>query len=503
MRLLAIDVGSSRCKVAAFSATGEMVAIRSSAYAPHFPRPGFAELDSEIFFNSATLLAREVSGLAGGRIDAVCFSSHGETLIPTGADGRALCPAILNIDSRARSEAEWCEQKIGRERLFSLTGHTSHSMYPIPKLIWLSRNAPETFSSAARFLSVTDYLLHRLGLEPLVDYSHASRFMAFDVKAGRWSQEVLAAARIPEGKLPTPVQAGTIANKLSNASAAMLGVAEGTAVVVGGHDQVVGAVGLGVVGAGRAAGSLGTYECILVASDEPQLNHAALEGRLCSYPHAVPGKFVTIAFFPAGITLEWIDQFLYQRKNGEDREEHWRALEAGAPEGPTNLLVTPHLVGTCNPDFDSRATAAIVGLTPGVTPSHLYKGALEGIACELALITEYLEAAGCCFSDSNVSGGGTRSPLGVRLRAAFTGKKLHIMNCQESVCLGGAMLAAVAIGIYPDLKSAARAMVREKECVLPNHELGQEYSPQVANYRGLRSFLVGKPLRTLHSGEQV
>jgi xylulokinase len=493
MSFLSIDVGSSRCKAAIFSSSGEMLGMRSAVYAPNFPRPGFAELNVNTFLNVVITLTRELACTpASEAVQAICFSSHGETVIPVSATGQALGPAILNMDVRATKEAAWTEDEIGRRRLFMLTGHTSHAMYPIPKLLWMRSHAPERFEAASSFLNVTSFLLLQLGLPPFVDYSHAARFMAFDVSRRIWAKELLDLARITQEVLPIPVQAGTVAGRLDSTAAAMLGVAAGTPVVVGGHDQAIGAVGLGVIEAGRAAGSLGTYECLTVASDQLLLNEAALDASLNSYPGAVPGQFITIAYFPGGIMMQWLGNLLHGAETG-DEGYHFGDLESAAPEGPTGLLITPHLIGSCNPDFDAHARGAISGLTFDSTRSHLYKGTLEGIASELGIVTECLEHAGSNFRDINVFGGGTRSPLGLRLRAALTQKRLHIMSCQESVCLGGAVLASVAVGIHSDLKSAAQAMVREQACVAVDLLLAEQYRPQVTHYRQLRSKLVHRP----------
>ncbi len=192
MSFLSIDVGSSRCKAAIFSSSGEMHAMRSAAYAPHRPQPGFAELEAGTFLKVVTALTKELARIpASEAIQAVCFSSHGETVIPVSAAGKALGAAILNIDVRATSEAVWIEEQIGRRKLFTLTGHTSHPMYSLPKLLWLRRHSPETFNAAASFQSVTSFLLLQLGLPPLVDFSHASRFLAFDVHNKLWSTDLL------------------------------------------------------------------------------------------------------------------------------------------------------------------------------------------------------------------------------------------------------------------------------------------------------------------------
>ena len=87
--------------------------------------------------------------------------------------------------------------------------------------------------------------------------------MCFDVRHHTWAKQVLELAQVSADRLPIPVQAGTIAGVLASDAALQLGVPTGTSVVVGGHDQEIGAIGMGVIGPGRAAGSLGTYECIL------------------------------------------------------------------------------------------------------------------------------------------------------------------------------------------------------------------------------------------------
>ena len=109
-------------------------------------------------------------------------------------------------------------------------------------------------------------------LPPYVDYSLASRYLAFDVRRRRWSEEILAATGLDEAVLPMPVPAGTIAGKLNSESCESTGHSVGTPVVLGGHDQPCGALGMGVIEAGRIADSMGTYECLLAASDAPMLS---------------------------------------------------------------------------------------------------------------------------------------------------------------------------------------------------------------------------------------
>ena len=154
-------------------------------------------------------------------------------------------------------------------RLFEITGLVAHPMYPVAKFLWLRKHRPDVVTPSVRFLSVIGYVLSRLGLPAYIDYSLASRYLAFDIRQQRWSEEILAATEISAECLPIPIPAGTIAGKIDGSVASQLGLSKGTIVVMGGHDQPCRALGVGAIGSGRVADSMGTYECLLAASDQP------------------------------------------------------------------------------------------------------------------------------------------------------------------------------------------------------------------------------------------
>jgi xylulokinase len=497
MSLLAVDIGSSACKAILFAVDGQILAQHATSYRPEFPRPSFAEMDPERFWDALCSASRAVA--PGHPVRALCLSSHGETFVPVDRDGRPLSHAILNQDSRALEESNWCEAVLGRQRLFQITGLVAHPMYPLPKILWLRRHRPEVFRSTRSFLTLIGYLLEKMGLPPLVDYSLASRFLAFDIAKRVWSEEILRATELDAARLPAPAPAGTIVGRLKAEIASQLGVPAGTPVVLGGHDQPCGALGAGVMGEGRVSDSMGTYECLLAVSDAPSLSESARAYALNSYCHVVPDKFVTLAYFPSGIMLQWFHDLLYANGSGErpgaasaqDGEaRHYALLESGAPQGPTGLCITPHLIGTGNPDFNPRVRGFIAGLNPGIGRAHLYKGILEGLACELSIVSEALEQAVGSFEDIYVTGGGTGSALGLELRAALTGRRLHVMSRQEAVCLGTAILAGVAVGEYASIGQAIAAVVGESAVWAPNPAISASYREQANRYRQLRSAAV-------------
>jgi len=496
MSLLAIDIGSSRCKVVVFAVTGKILAQHACAYTPEFPAPSQAEISAERLWQAVCQCSQGASRNLSDPVRVLCLVSHGETFVPVNGRNEAIAPAILNQDNRATEEAAWLETTVGRKRLFEITGLVAHPMYPVPKVLWLRKHRPDIFGASVRFLTVIGYVLSRLGLHPYVDYSLASRYLAFDIRQHGWSEEILAATQISAECLPVPVPAGTIAGKLDAAAASQLGLLPGTMVVMGGHDQPCGGLGVGAIGPGRVADSMGTYECLLAASDQPSLTDAALAASLNSYCHVVPDKFVTLAYFPSGIMIKWFHDLLYGEMCGEIAEGgdssdveslHYATLERDAPTGPTGLCITPNLIGTCNPDFNPHARGIISGLGPNTTRGQIYKGILEGLACEMSQMTDILRSAVGEFRDVYATGGGSRSALGLQLRAALSGRRLHVMACPEAVCLGGAILAGVASGEYGSLEEAVEVVVRDVSVLLPDDGIAASYAQQAPQYHLLRS----------------
>jgi xylulokinase len=449
-------------------------------------------MPAENFWRALVTVTQAISAVSKDRIEVLAISSHGETFVPVDTQQQAIAPAILNFDNRAVVEANWLAETLGPRRIFEITGLAVHPMYPVAKILWLRKHQPGVFSSAARFLAVPDYLLTRLTLPAFIDYSLASRFLAFDIRKHAWSEEILLACQLSPEQLPQTVPAGAVAGQLSASVAGTLGLKTGTVVVVGGHDQPCGALGSGVLDAGRVSASFGTYECLVAASETPTLTERAFAANLNSYCHVVPDRYVTLAYFPSGIMLDWFLRLVYSQgelANSTSVNELCANLEADAPQGPSGLCITPHLMGSFNPDFNPDATGVIAGIRPRTSRADLYKGILEGIACEFANMADLLQEAAGAYRDVYISGGGARSPLGLKLRAAIAGRDLHLMHYPEAVAMGTAILAGVAAGKYGSFAEAVEQIVRVDETIRPDADVAERYRAQMVRYRTLYSSL--------------
>ena len=487
MSLLAVDMGSSSSKAVAFAEDGTALAHASQSYAGHSPQPSWCEMPPETFWRAFVSVTQTISAqVTNNPIEVLAISSHGETFFPVDSANRVIGDAILNADNRALAESTFLKDAVGRRKVFEITGLAPHPMYPLPKILWLRKHSPEIFQAAKCFFSLPGFLLSCLGLPPYVDYSLASRYLGFDIRNHEWSAEILSTCNLSAEQLPRAVPAGTIAGELSTTAAKHLSLRPGTPVVLGGHDQPCAALGSGVLQAGRVSASLGTYECLLAASNAPALTDSSFTANLNSYCHVVPDRYVTLAYFPSGIMVDWFTRLIH---SGEEDASFLANLEAQSSTSPTGLCITPHLLGTSNPDFDPAAAGVIAGIRPGTTRTDLYKGILEGIACEFATMAELLQQAAGPFNDVYVSGGGGRSQLGLKLRASIANRKLHLVQCQEAVCLGTAILAGVAIGKYQNHCQAVEQVVRTSQTVVPDPALTKQYESQKKRYHLLYSSL--------------
>ena len=490
MSLLGIDIGSGSCKGVVFDTAGEQLASETIAYSTNGNGSPFVEINASVFKDAVFSVIRKLSSqVKYDPVEALAISSHGETIIPVNSAGNSVSSAIMNSDNRAVDEASWWEENFGAQRIYEITGLPLHAMFSLNKIMWLRKHQPNIYKKANKFLSVGDYILAQLGLTPYTDYSLASRTMAFDIAKCDWSDEILNHCGVPREKLPIPLEPGAYVGKLSRSIAANLGLNEGTVVALGGHDQPCGALGAGAINNGDVYDSAGTYECMVAVSAQPMNSCSALKYSLNSYRHVVPGKFVTLAFFPAALVSSWfIDQFCYEDKfvalqNKRNLHEVLATNVLHYAAEPTGLCITPHFTGSCTPYWDVNARGVMTGFTPSITRYHIYKAIFEGIACELRVNTDALEEIVTPFKNMNISGGNSRLPFTVQLRADITGKTIHALENDESVCLGAAILAGIAIGKYKDVKDAVNKTVRVTKTYSPNIKTQKQYQKQLEQYK--------------------
>lgn len=489
MSLLGIDVGTTGCKAIVFRGDGVILGLGYREYRLAHPRPGWAELDSDQVWAATKESIREAVRGAGRRdpVTALSVSSQGEAATPYDAQGHALSPSIVSFDSRTAAQQDRWAAGPGAEAVFGITGMPLHTMYTLLKIQWVKENQPEVYDRTWKFLCYGDGTLFRLGGMAAIDLSLAARTMALDVRAGRWSEEMLATAGVERGKLSEVVHAGTVVGEVSSDVAHELGLPAGVKLIAGGHDQACGALGSGIARAGVALDATGTVECIAPAFDRLVLTPEMLRNNYCCYAHVVPGLFITLAFnFTGGCLLRW-----YRDNFGDKEAEEARVsglnvydiLLGKAGTSPSPLLVLPHFTVTGTPWFDARARGAILGLTLATNKGDLIKGILDGITYEMRLNLECLQQCGVSIQELRAIGGGAQSRTWMQLKADIFERPVTALNVSEAACLGAAMLAGVATGVFSSFDEATTTLVQEAERFEPNSNAAESYRARYAIYK--------------------
>jgi xylulokinase len=250
-------------------------------------------------------------------------------------------------------------------------------------------------------------------------------------------------------------------------------------VAAGGHDQPCGALGAGATRSGAAMFAIGSVECITPAFAQPVFSESLRLNNLCTYDHAAPGLYTTVAYSLTGGNLfKW-----FRAEFGRDCS--YDQLLSEMPDQPTSLLVLPYWTPSGTPFFDCETPGAILGLRLSTRRGELLRAMLEGVAFEMRLNQGILEQAGVALEELRVVGGGARSAMWNQLRADLLGKPLTRMEVTEAGCLGAAMLAAAADSGRP-VDQIAEAWIKPGERFEPDPKKSKFYTEQFVRYQQLR-----------------
>jgi xylulokinase len=486
---MGLDIGTTGCKAVVFAADGNILSSAYEEYPLIFRRPGWAEIDSHVIWAAVQRVVGQAATQTEDPVKALSVSVFGESFLPVDRQGEPLYHTILSFDARAGAQAEQLTAKLGRREIFQITGMPQHSSYTVNKVLWLRDHEPEVFRNTWKMLLWEDYFFLKLGLEPRVDYSVSGRTLALDIRTKQWARPIFDAADLDPDLFATPCPSGELLGEVSTSAAQALGLPPRVQVVAGGHDQPACALGAGVVEAGVSTDTTGTVECMTMAMAEPVLTDAMLASNICVYPHVVPDRYVSLAYlYTAGSILRWYrDHFGSATKAAakRTRRDVYDLLIEKAPEGPIDLFLLPHFAGSGTPYLDSDSRGVLVGLTLKSTPADICRAILDGVAYEMRMNLEAVRSGGLRVEKFNAIGGGSRSDRWTQTKADVTGLPIDALDVSEAGCLGVAMLAGTAIGVWPSLDAAIQQLVRVRKSFQPNPDKQTLYDRAFQVYRQL------------------
>jgi xylulokinase len=490
MSLMGVDIGTSGTKAVVFRENGDILATAYRAYEEIFPRPGWVEMDPNQMWKAVCDVIRQTSAeVATDPVKAIGCSVLGEAVTPVDKSHRPLYNTLPSVDARCKPQVEWWERTLGAEAIYAITGQPLHTSYSINKILWLRDEQPEIFEQTWKFLLWEDLFCCWLGLEPAIEYSLASRTMAFDIHKRAWSERMLETAKISPDRLARAVPAGERLGEIPASVATELGLPRGVVVTVTGHDVINGAFGAGVVENGQAVLTIGTTESIVVALDHPSLSREPRSGMFACYCHSAPQKYAALAYSTcSGNLLRWYrDRFAKSEVEEATRQKLnvYDLLTAKANLGHSGLLLLPHFIGSGTPYLDPESRGALIGLNLTTEPGDILAAILEGTTFELKVNIDSLTNAGISIQEMRAVGGGAKSDRWLQLKADITGIPIVRLDVTESGCLGAAVQAGIAAGLYPSFQEALHRLVKLGTNFEPNQARGKNYDELYATYKDL------------------
>lgn len=490
MHLIGLDVGTTGCKAIVFDPQGRIKGYGFREYGVVCDTPAMAEQDAEQVWNLTCEVLQEALTKSGVKdIKALSISVQGDAVMPVDRDFRPLHRAILGMDYRSQPQARLCAERCGEFALFERTGMRPHPMTSLAKILLLRDLAPQAFGAAWKYVTYADFILGRLGAEAVIDHTMASRTMAFDLVTREWSQPILSKLDLDASALSKPVPSGTVAGTLRKDLADTWGLSSGVQLVAGGHDQPCAAIGAGVIREGLGISSTGTADVFSTAFNSPALTRQMFDSYYPCYLHAKEGMYFTFSLnHVGGILLRWYRDNFAAAEVGEALRrscDPYQLIDTGMPAGPSPLMVVPHLNGSGTPWCDLQAKGAIVGLTMASTRHDVAKAILEGLTFELLINLKRMQECGLRVGQIVAAGGGAKSPLWLQLKADILGRPIRTLRCRESACLGAALLAGTAAGVYTSLDDAVQQTVASDREYLPQTEMAACYRERFATYETL------------------
>ncbi len=249
----------------------------------------------------------------------------------------------------------------------------------------------------------------------------------------------------------------------------------------GGADNACGAAGVGVVTPGEAVSSWGTSGTVLAPTAEPLVDPGLRAHTFC---HVAPGVwYVMGVVLSAGGAFAWYRDQLARELPAEEANEALNAEAATVPPGAGGVTFLPYLQGERTPHRDAALRGAFTGLSLAHTRAHLTRAVLEGVCFALRDSLSILRELGLSPRELLLTGGGARSAFVRRMQADVFGLPVGTVNREEGPAYGAALLAAVGVGAFPDVASAARATLTRSAHERHDPHAHGEYERAYARYR--------------------
>ena len=452
--IIAMDQGTTSSRAVLFDRQGNALAQHNIEYPQIYPRPGWVEHDPAAILHTQIRALREVVAAAGIQPDEIAaagLTNQRETTVLWERDtGKPVHNAIVWQCRRSAPYVERLRAEGLEERIRNTTGLTPDAYFSATKLAWLLDELDLHARAEAGelcFGTVDSWLAWNMvqGRPHVTDVSNASRTMLFNIHTMDWDGALLRALRIPRAVLPRVVDTAGV---VGNLHADILGAPVPLASMAG--DQQAALFGQACHLPGMMKNTYGTGCFLLMNTGHTPV--ASRHGMVSTVGWRIGGK-TTYALegsvFIGGAAVQWLRDEMGLIERAADSE----AVAASLADNG-GVYVVPAFTGLGAPYWDMYSRGLIVGLTRGSGRAHIVRAALESIAYQsVDLVDAMVRDSGVEPQDLRVDGGASANGFLMQFQADVLRVPVVRPAVAETTVLGAALLAGLAVEMWPDLAS--------------------------------------------------
>jgi glycerol kinase len=467
--VLAVDQGTTSTRSIVFDRAGRLVAVRQREHRQHFPRPGWVEHDpEEIWANTQLTAAQALRDVAGapGQVVALGIANQRETTVVWDrATGRPLVRALVWQDTRTGPLVEQLAARPEAALVRARTGLELAGYFAGPRLRWVLDAVPGARARAERgellFGTMESWLVWNLtggtdGGVHVTDVTNASRTLLMDVRRCRWDPDLLDFFGVPAAMLP---EIRPSVGVLGTASALPVPLPIGGAL----GDQQAALFGQTCFAPGEAKCTYGTGSFLLqnTGTDLVRSRH----GLISTVAYQLAGEPVHYALEGSiavtGALVQWLRDSLGLIGSAAEVETLARTVSDNG-----GCYIVPAFSGLLAPHWEGRARGLVAGLTSYVTKGHLARAVLEATGWQTRDVVRAMDAdSGLPMEALRVDGGMTTNNLLMQFLADVLGSPVVRPMVGETVSLGAAYAAGLAVGVWSDTGALRRNWHRSAQWV--------------------------------------
>ncbi|ONI73732.1 glycerol kinase [Kribbella sp. ALI-6-A] len=454
----AVDQGTNSTRCILFDRRGRLVSVAQREHRQYFPKPGWVEHDAaEIWRNVTRVVPAAVRqiGADPGQIVAIGITNQRETsLLWDRRTGQPIGHAVVWQDTRTDRLITELAGDQGADRFQDLCGLPLTTYFSAPRLRWMLDHTPGLRARAERgevlFGTMESWLIWNFtrgadgtgGLH-VTDVTNASRTMLMNIETLEWDDQLLAAFDVPAAVLPEIRPSSGV---FGTATTVLPGVRIGAAL----GDQQAALFGQTCFSPGEAKCTYGTGSFLLLNTGKEIVR--STHGMLTTVAYQIGDQPAAYALEGSmavtGSLVQWFRDGLGLIHTAAEIETLARTVEDNG-----GAYIVPAFSGLFAPHWRSEARGVIAGLTSYITKGHLARAVLEATGFQTLEVVDAMNAdSGIALKALKVDGGMTANNLLMQFLADLLDVRVVRPMVTETVSLGAAYAAGLAVGYWPDLE---------------------------------------------------